>query len=160
MWDVTHFLTSRGNVAPIHGTKYSTAKSVVNNNSVYETKTISGGLISEKKTSNNEKCLTWRCLRVEYTTHQHQADRASDTRCVCYVQQITSTPRFRGYSTSVLRTLSACYYNIVSRVVQMGRKQKIGGKQRVDSQMHIYSLTSEVEKACREKSALRSSAVT
>ena len=55
MWDVTHFLTSRGNVAPIYGTKYSTTKSVVNNNSVYETKTISGDLISEKKTKTTKK---------------------------------------------------------------------------------------------------------
>ena len=26
----------------------------------------SGDLVSEKKTNNNKKCLTWRCLRVEY----------------------------------------------------------------------------------------------
>ena len=47
---------SRRNFVPIHGITYSTAKSaVVNNNSIYETKTISGDLISEKKTNNNEK---------------------------------------------------------------------------------------------------------
>ena len=60
-----HFLTSRGNVVPIYGTTYSTAKSVVHNKSIYETKTISGDLISEKKT-NNKKGLTWRFLCVGY----------------------------------------------------------------------------------------------
>ena len=55
---------SRGNVVPIYGTTYSTAKSAVNN-SIYETMTISGDLISEKKT-NNKKGLTWRFLRVGY----------------------------------------------------------------------------------------------
>ena len=48
-------MASRGNYVPIYGTKYSTTKSVVNNNSIYETKTISGDLISEKKTNNNKK---------------------------------------------------------------------------------------------------------
>ena len=57
MWDVTHFLTSRGNVVPTYGTTYSTTKSAVNKNSIYETKIISGYLISEKKT-NNKKGLT------------------------------------------------------------------------------------------------------
>ena len=38
-----------------YGTTYSAAKPVVNNNSIYETKTISGDLISEKKTNNNKK---------------------------------------------------------------------------------------------------------
>ena len=47
-------MASRGNYVPIYGTKYSTTKSVVNN-SIYETKTISGDLISEKKTNNNKK---------------------------------------------------------------------------------------------------------
>ena len=36
------------------------------------------------------------------------------------------------------------------------KKQKIGEKQKVDSQIHIYSLTSEVEKAFREKRRVRS----
>ena len=54
MSDVTHFLTSRGNVVRIYGTTYTTTKSVVNN-SIYETETISGDLISEKKTNNNKK---------------------------------------------------------------------------------------------------------
>ena len=31
------------------------AKSVVNKNSIYETKTISGDLLSEKKTNNNNE---------------------------------------------------------------------------------------------------------
>ena len=47
---------SRGNVVPVYGTTYWTAKSVVNNNSVYETKTISVYLIiNEKKTNNTKK---------------------------------------------------------------------------------------------------------
>ena len=41
-----------------YGTTYSAAKPVVNNNSIYETKTISGDLRSEKKTNNNRKGLT------------------------------------------------------------------------------------------------------
>ena len=36
------------------------------------------------------------------------------------------------------------------------RQQRIGGKQKIDSQIHVYSLTSEVEKACREKRRVRS----
>ena len=47
-------MASRGNYVPIYGTKYSTTKSVVNN-AIYETKTISGDLISEKKTNNKKK---------------------------------------------------------------------------------------------------------
>ena len=61
-----NFLTSRGNVVPIYGTTYSTGKSVVNNISIHEAKTISGDLVSEKKTNNNNKGLTRRFLRVGY----------------------------------------------------------------------------------------------
>ena len=45
---------SRGNVVPIYGTTYSTAKSAVNN-SIYETMTISGDLISEKKNKQQKR---------------------------------------------------------------------------------------------------------
>ena len=38
--------------------QYSMQKSVVNENPIYETKTISGDLISEKKTNNNKKGFT------------------------------------------------------------------------------------------------------
>ena len=63
-------LATLGNVAPIYGTKYSTTKSVVNNNSIYETKTISGDLMSEKKTNNNKKRFDLKVLarRVYYTS--------------------------------------------------------------------------------------------
>ena len=47
----------QGNAIPIYGKTYSTTKSVVNN-SIYETKTISGDLINEKKTNNQKKGLT------------------------------------------------------------------------------------------------------
>ena len=56
---------SRGNVVPVFVTTYSTAKSAVNN-SIYETMIISGDLVSERKTNNNKKGLTWKILRVEY----------------------------------------------------------------------------------------------
>ena len=60
---------------------------------------------------------------------------------------------------SVQRLSSACYYNIISRVTQRGKRtQKIGEKQKNDSQLHYKSLTSGVEKACREKRGLRSEA--
>ena len=50
-----------------YGTTYWTAKSVVNSNSVYETKTISGDLIiNEKKINNNKKGWTRRFLRIGY----------------------------------------------------------------------------------------------
>ena len=41
----------------VYGKTYSTTKPVVNN-SIYETKTTSGDLISGKKTNNNKKGLT------------------------------------------------------------------------------------------------------
>ena len=113
-----------------------------------------------KENEQQKKGLTWRCLRVEYTTHQHQADRASDTRGICYVQQITSTPRFRGNSMSVLRQLSACYYNIVSRVTQRGKKAKEMRKTKnwLAGPIQQVSHMGYVEKACREKRRLRSEA--
>ena len=71
-----------------------------------------------------------------------------------------STRRSRVYAMSVLRLLSACYYNMVSRVTQRGKhpKEKIGGKQKFDSQHHCKNLTSGVKTACREKRRLRSEA--
>ena len=48
-----------------YSTTYSEQNPFVNKNSIYETKTISGDLISEKKT-NNKKGLMWRFLRVGY----------------------------------------------------------------------------------------------
>ena len=44
-----------------------------------------------------------------------------------------STPRSRVYAMSVLRLLSACYFNIVPRVTQRGKhpKQNIGEKQKL-----------------------------
>ena len=59
---------------------------------------------------------------------------------------------------SALRLLSACYYNIVSRVTQRGKESKDRRKQKIDSQIHSKSLTYGVEKACREKRRLRSEA--
>ena len=50
----------------VQHTRYSTAKSAANNKSIYQTKTISGDLISENKANNNKKGLTWRFFRVEY----------------------------------------------------------------------------------------------
>ena len=71
-----------------------------------------------------------------------------------------STPRSRAYAMSVLRLFSACNYNIVSRVTQTGKhpKQKIGEKQKNDSQRHCKNLTSGIKKACRKKRRLRSEA--
>ena len=40
---------------PEYGTTYSEQNPFVNKNSIYETKTISGDLISEKKTNINKK---------------------------------------------------------------------------------------------------------
>ena len=67
-----------------------------------------------------------------------------------------STRRSRVYAMSVLRLLSACYYNVVSHVTRRGKhpKQKIGEKQKFDPQRHCKSLTSGVEKACRQKRRL------
>ena len=50
----------------MYGTTYSTAKSVVNNTSIYETKTISGDPVISEHKANNKKGLTWRFLRVEH----------------------------------------------------------------------------------------------
>ena len=49
-----HFLMSTGNVVLIYGTTYSTAISAVNNNSVYETKTISGDKVKRKQTTTKK----------------------------------------------------------------------------------------------------------
>ena len=59
---------------------------------------------------------------------------------------------------SVLRLLSACYCNIVSCVAQREKKAKGRRKPKIDSQVQFNSLTSGVEKACREKRRFRSEA--
>ena len=136
------------NVVPIYGITYSTAKSaVVNNNSIYDTETISGDLISEKKTNNNQKCLTWRFLRAEY-----MYSSAPNGLCPRHVARMLPTTNSEQQST----TRSRVY--VVTRATQRGKKAKDRRETKIDSQRHCKRLTSGVEKACREKRRLRSEA--
>ena len=56
----------RGNVVPKYGTTYSTAKSAVNNNSIYETKTI-----SEDKVKKNKQQKRFDAEVLARRTHVH-----------------------------------------------------------------------------------------
>ena len=65
-------LASRGNAVPIHsGVWYIIleAKSVINKNSIYETKTTSGDLISEKKTNEQQKRFDLKVLARRVHVH-------------------------------------------------------------------------------------------
>ena len=110
----------------MYGITYSTAKSaVVNNNSIYETKTVSGDLTSGKKQTTTKRFDVKVLSREEYMyssapnglSPRHEARMLPTAN-----SEQQSTPRSRVYTTSmsVLRLLYACDYNIVSRVTQRG----------------------------------------
>ena len=120
--------------------------------------------VSEKNT-NNKKGLTWRFLREKTCAHQHQADRASDTRCVCYVQQITSRNRLFAFEAIRCRYCDCC-----PRATAISYRAWSKGEKKAKDRRQTKKLTcSAIEKMshiwgrgdlqAEEKATLRSSAV-
>ena len=157
MWYVTHFLTSRGKVVPIYGTTYSTTKSVVNKNSIYETKTISGDLISEKKTNDNKKRFDVKDLARRRHVHISTKRTVLATQGV-YAKQITSRNRFLAFKAIRCRYCDCCpHANVISYCARPKgeKKAKYGENKKNDSQVQFNN---GVEKASRENKRLRSEA--
>ena len=69
-------------------------------------------------------------------THQHQADRASDTRCVCYVQQIMSSSRLLAFEAILCRYCDCC-----PRVTIISYRAWPKGKKRATDRRKTKKLT-------------------
>ena len=120
----------------------------------------------KRKQTTTKKVLTWRCSREEYmySSPPNGLWRRYEARMLPTANsEQQSTPRSRVYAMSVLRLLSACYYNVVSRMTQGGKhpKQNIGEKQKkwLAAPLQKSHIWGEEGLQGEEKVAFRSSAV-